>query len=95
MLLFSHAGRTEFQKKAFCLLPDGSTDDKEEPSNPFKQLQFLVGELEKGKLEKFGNLMLFWWILKFIFGKKKIYDCGETWKYKMRHFKSAKITKME
>ena len=73
MLLFSHAGRTEFQKKAFCLLPDGSTDDKEEPSNPFKQLQFLVGKLRKNENEESGILMLFWCILKFIFGKK-IYD---------------------
>ncbi|PAV70305.1 hypothetical protein WR25_03043 [Diploscapter pachys] len=55
VLLFSHAGRTEFQKKAFCLLPDGSTDDKEEPSNPFKQLQFLVGMKGKETLALGGS----------------------------------------
>ncbi|CAI5449317.1 unnamed protein product [Caenorhabditis angaria] len=43
VLLLSHAGKSEILKKAFCLLPDGSTDDNQEPQSFWKNLQFLVG----------------------------------------------------
>ncbi|VDP13559.1 unnamed protein product [Heligmosomoides polygyrus] len=55
VLLLSHGGRQEVHKKAFGLLPDGSTDDTQEPTPFFKQLSFLVGTRGKEPLAIGGS----------------------------------------
>ncbi|KJH47288.1 SAP domain protein [Dictyocaulus viviparus] len=55
VLLLAHSGRQEVHKKAFGLLPDGSTDDTSEPSPFFKQLSFLVGTRGKEPLAIGGS----------------------------------------
>ncbi|VDK44778.1 unnamed protein product, partial [Cylicostephanus goldi] len=55
VLLLAHAGKEEVHKKAFGLLPDGSTDDTHEPTPFFKQLSFLVGTRGKEPLAIGGS----------------------------------------
>ncbi|CAD6194612.1 unnamed protein product [Caenorhabditis auriculariae] len=47
VLLLSHAGKSEILKKAYCLMPDGSSDDHQEPQSVFKNISFLVGSRGK------------------------------------------------
>ncbi|KAJ1346652.1 hypothetical protein KIN20_001523 [Parelaphostrongylus tenuis] len=55
VLLLAHGGRQEVHKKAFGLLPDGTTDDTYEPTSFFKQLSFLVGTRGKEPLAIGGS----------------------------------------
>ncbi|EYC06030.1 hypothetical protein Y032_0078g1155 [Ancylostoma ceylanicum] len=55
VLLLAHPGKEEVHKKAFGLLPDGSTDDTHEPTSFFKQLSFLVGTRGKEPLAIGGS----------------------------------------
>ncbi|XGW25961.1 hypothetical protein V3C99_006960, partial [Haemonchus contortus] len=55
VLLLAHPGRQEVHKKAFGLLPDGSTDDMHEPTPFFKQLSFLVGTRGKEPMALGGS----------------------------------------
>ncbi|KAK6035064.1 hypothetical protein COOONC_27429 [Cooperia oncophora] len=55
VLLLAHPGRQEVHKKAFGLLPDGSTDDMHEPTPFVKQLSFLVGTRGKEPLAIGGS----------------------------------------
>ncbi|VDM74139.1 unnamed protein product, partial [Strongylus vulgaris] len=55
VLLLAHPGKEEVHKKAFGLLPDGSTDDAHEPTPFLKQLSFLVGTRGKEPLAIGGS----------------------------------------